>query len=158
MPSMREHLTEFHGKAAAHHDAKAAYHDSREQSHTKHAAIHKTMHKSTGMAESPHLSLALLHEQDAVLHKTAAAHHREHADFHRTAMEACAKGVDSGDLTKREGLVPTNVSRVAPERPTITPVLRHGQREIATSVAPEFSKILGTDQESMHTDEPSLRQ
>jgi hypothetical protein len=141
--TVREHLAELHGEAAAHHDAKASYHDSREKSHMKHAALHKTMHKNAGMSEDqegPHLSFALLHEQDAALHKTAAAHHRRYADYHRNAAAETAKAMDS-DLSKVQPL-PSGLSRVAPENPNRM-VRRPGQPEPERPPVPlEFEKLV----------------
>ena len=69
--------------------------------------------------------------------------------------ERCVKAAADDDLNK---LVPTQVSAVAPTRPTITPVPRFGQKPMETlNVDDEFVKAFGLDAESMHSEERSLR-
>jgi hypothetical protein len=76
-----------------------------------------------------------------------------HADYHRTQVEACMKAADD-DLNK---LVPTLVSGIAPERTSGRAVLRAGSPPMQpVTIDPQFSKILGTSEEDLHSEEPSL--
>jgi hypothetical protein len=159
MATAREHMQkEIHLANANHADKVAAHHDGKEKTHLQHAAVHKKIHKNGGMSddqEGPHLSFALLHEQDAALHKAHSADWREYAGSQRAAAEKCEKGADATDLNK---LLPTQVSVIAPDRSNIRTVLRPGQREIQANVTPELEKIIGINEESMHAEqELSLR-
>jgi hypothetical protein len=87
-------------------------------------------------------------------HECAKAAHDAAAGQHDGMAEECSKAMDAVDLNK---LVPTGVSVVAPTRPAIAAVPRFGSKGMPVSVvSPELSKILGTSEEDLHSDERSL--
>jgi hypothetical protein len=142
MPSAREHLAEFHAKAATHHGDAADHHDGLEKSAAKMSAAHKKLAKESGLTDGPHTEIAAEWERRAGLHKGNASSHREYADYHRSAALKCSKAME-GDLNK---LVPDEISGVTPDRPGIRAIPRAGQRELpSTPVSPEFEKLVAIE-------------
>jgi hypothetical protein len=133
MATAREHLAEGHEKSKTHHL-------EMEKHHREMAKLHHALHKPSGMAadqDGPHAQLAMHHYDIADLHKAKAA-------YHAGAAEACAKGMDSGDLNK---LAPIGISGVTPNNPNrVTPVPRFGQPVPAKmNVDPQFEKMFAVD-------------
>ena len=147
MSTMREHIHDLHKREAQHHAAKATHHSAVAghyqtlASHLGKTAVTENQKDSSGVLEA----LAGLHEKLAGEHTDMAAHHHEQA-------EACAKGADTGDLTK---LVPSSVSAVAPPR-SVTMVPRAGGPGVpqVREVDSRFSKLTIVEE----GEEPSLRQ
>jgi hypothetical protein len=94
-----------------------------------------------------------LGDDEKSFHKSAKDAHDAAAAMHDGMCEECSKATES-DLNK---LVPTNVSTIAPDRPTVRPVLRYGSPAIPVGVAVDFTRIIGSDEESMDSPELSLR-
>jgi hypothetical protein len=85
-------------------------------------------------------------------HKTACDSHQAMVDYHGKALAECEKA--AADALNK--LVPTQVSVVVPTPPSVRAVLRPGQRELPTNIAPELRKILGSDPEWMNSEEVTL--
>jgi hypothetical protein len=152
MSSMREHLADVHKRTAAHHGTKAALHETA-ATHYKALAKHLSKTETTEAAKD---SKGLLEALSAI-HEQHSQEHANMAEFHSACAEKCDKAADAADLNK---IVPTQVSVVAPTRPTITPVLRPGQREISSAdmskMSPEFQKLFSTTDEDLHSEERSV--
>jgi hypothetical protein len=117
------------------------------KAHEAMAEHHRIMAKchgeAMGKADDPHHGF----------HKSAKNEHEAAAQVHDDLCNECAKAAD-GDLNK---LVPHQVSAVAPDRPSITPVLRNGMRPLPAAAQPDLSKLLGLDPEDLHVEEKSLQ-
>jgi hypothetical protein len=119
-----EHLATFHKAAHGHHTQMIAAHET-------------ALKKAQDMEEGEH---------HVKFHKTAIANHQEMAGFHEGAMEDCQKAVAAADLAKQHQLVPDGIRGIVPDRPTITPVPRYGQREMSKAdVPPEFAHLVEID-------------
>jgi hypothetical protein len=141
----REHLQHLHKSFADHFREKSAHHEAVAKSHEEHASLHDELAKSTGV--KAHKDFASRHRADGAVHKSMAAHYTKKAASHDDMAESCAKGMDTGDLTK---LMPTGISGVTPTRPGITAVPRFGQREVSATagkpnVDPQFEKLFTID-------------
>jgi len=148
---MREHLSKLHEAEAGHHDHKSEHHLAIAGHYRKLASSFSKTETSEAQKD-----FAGLLETMAGMHEVTSQKHAAHAEFHRDCAEKCNKAMDAADLNK---LVPTRVSAIAPERPTITPVPRYGAPPLhPQNVEPELVKALGLDEESMHEEERSLRQ
>jgi hypothetical protein len=149
MASMREHLTNFHTKESEHHTAKAAHHATAAELHGR---LARCMGKATtdGAKDAQGILEAL-----AAMHTEQSNEHTGMADWNAECADKCSKATDAADLEK---LVPTRVSSIAPTQPTnLRAVPRFGSKELPTiAVAPELSKILGVNEEDLHSDERSL--
>ena len=147
MASAKEHLAaEVHRRQAEFHSVAAKYHDGRQTSHMEHAALHKELHKSTGLTEDmpgPHLKFAARHEADAKMHKDYADAHRKFAAHHDAAAVACVKAAED-ELNK---IVPTEIRRIAPDNPLagLTAIPRHGAAPIPSGMPLEFEKLFKVD-------------
>jgi hypothetical protein len=128
MATVREHLAKMHNGAATFHRAMARCHGD---------AMEKAQ-----VAEE--------HSPWAAFHKSAAAAHSEAAGAHDAMCEECSKAQQAADLEKNQ-LEPSPISRVAPDRTTVTPVVRTGGKPFpmhsdAAQAAPiDFAKIVGLD-------------
>jgi hypothetical protein len=149
MALMREHLQNFHTKEAEHHTAKAAHHATAAELHGR---LAKCMGKATtdGAKDAQGIIEAL-----AAMHTEQSNEHAGMADYNSEAADKCSKAVDNADLEK---LVPTRVSSIAPTQPTnLRAIPRFGAKEMpAAAISPELSKILGTGEEDLHSEERSL--
>jgi hypothetical protein len=146
--SVREHLTALHDRMTEHHVKKAASHAARATHFKKLAG----QIQKTETTEATRDSQALL-EALAALHEEMSQEHTDMATFHQDSKEACEKAT----IDQLDKLVPTNISVVAPQKPTITPVPRAGSKPFPSAVPTEMTKILGLNQEDLHTEETSLQ-
>jgi hypothetical protein len=122
MSTMREHLSSFHKEMARHHSAVADHFD--------------TLAKCMGKA-----SLPIKDATSAI--DALSAEHRAISEYHDTAAGACEKAA-ADELTKGDQVVPSRISGIAPERPTITAVPRAGARPLpaAAGMHPAFAKLI----------------
>jgi hypothetical protein len=150
MSSMREHLQNFHAKESEHHAAKAAYHATAAELHSRLAdCMGKSTTTEPAKAAQAHLDAL------AAMHKEQAKQHSDMADWNAECADKCSKATDAADLEK---LIPTRVSSIAPAQPTnLRAIPRYGAKEMpAAAISPELSKILGTGEEDLHSEERSL--
>ena len=148
MASVKEHLSSFHARAAAHHLARAKFHKAMSGHFHKLAAFHKAEMDDAGAMD---------------LFDSAADEHNQMADECISMGEYhtdCAKALNDGEpAAKAAGLsnsrtasiVGDRVSAVVPEAPSsVRAVPRYGQREIsAPEVAPEFEKLVSTEDDTV---------
>ena len=149
MATMKEHLAKLHKRHAVHYTETAQNHKAM-AGHFEQLASHFKKTAVTEAEKDAQGTLAALADEN---HKIA----REHstlASWHQGAQEECEKATDAADLDK---LMPTRVSAIAPDRSSIRPVLRHGMQPFAVNTAADITKIIGNDEESMHSEEPSLQ-
>src|SRR2546430_2447611 len=74
--------------------------------------------------------------------------HQKAADHHSAAMEECGKAIAAEDLTKRgDGLEPTRISAIAPERAEVRMVARVGGPPVPEQplVAEGFEKLVSIE-------------
>jgi hypothetical protein len=150
--SIRQHLSALHDRMVEHHTKKAASHEAR-AGHFKKLAGH---FKKTEVTEAEKDAQAILTAL-AGLHEEMSQEHASMAEFHADGQDKCSKAIDDVDLTKRDSLVPSSVSAVAPDRPNVRAVPRPGQRDIPAGVPMELSKIVGLDEADQHSEETSVQ-
>jgi len=139
----------MHKRHQQHHELKATVHKSIATHFTKLAGHFKKTEVSEAEKDAHAILEALSSEHDTLWQE-----HSDLAHYHEQQMEACSKAAD-GDLNK---IQPTSVSAVAPDRPNIRAVPRHGQQPLPASTpeTDEMAKMMGFG-EHMHTEESSLR-
>jgi hypothetical protein len=136
MASVSKHLQKLHGSAAAFHRSMAKCHGD---------ALEFKKAAKEDEEGSPW----------ATFHRSAMTAHSEAAGAHEAMCEECSKAAQAADLEKNE-LVPTRVSAVAPDRTTITPVVRTGAKPFPSQhpAVPiggvDFSKIIGIRDEDLN--------
>jgi len=134
------------------HLADAEHHDAMAKTKNNQAGHFRAMVKEAGMTadgQSSHGKMAAELDHEASLHEAHAAHHRSAADKCAQAEKAAADQLNK--------LQPTNVSGIAPERPTIRPVIRTGGAPLQTGkIDPVLAKIAGLSETDMNWDEESL--
>lgn len=106
MSTIREHLKSMHTNRAEHHSAMARLHKEAMDAYE---------------SDSP----------EHVFHKAAAEAHVSAGESETEMARACMKADTGEDLEKRDGLMPTQVSGVAPPYRAVP---RPGQREIDSNV------------------------
>lgn len=134
MSKVSDHLLATHKAAHAHHTEMIAAHET---ALDKAAAVEPK--------DGPH----------STFHKTAIASHTKMRDHHATQIADCEKAVVAS-LEKVMPL-PTGLTTLAPSRPRVTAVPRHGSPAIPANAVADFTKIIGVDEESMHSEELSLQ-
>ena len=140
MANVRQHLHDLHKREAQHHTVKAEH-------HAVVAGHYRTLSGAVAKAEGQADSKVTL-EALAGLHEKLSAEHTNMANHHADKAEACAKAVDTGDLTKRDGLVPTAISVVAPN---VHAVPRAGMQPLPEkpNVSPQFRKVVEIEDSNM---------
>lgn len=125
-----------------------------EHLHEFHEAMHQDRTDAIGIHEAALDKAAGI---EPAFHKAEIARHSKAQAYHAAKMEECSKAVAADDLLKRDQLQPTRISRVVPDR---QPVLRHGMQPLAASARDDHDgllKVIGADEESMHSEERTLR-
>jgi hypothetical protein len=131
----------------------------------RHRAIAAAAEKARGVAKSAKSDLqgVDLEALDQFL-ETFIEEHSAISDEHVAMAEhyaQCAKTAEKAEgdeMNKADRLVPTNVSAVAPTPPGIRAVPRAGSAPLPVRDPNDpFVKIIGIDEESQHSPEPSLR-
>jgi hypothetical protein len=149
MGKVSTHLKAFHEHSATHHDTLA-----------------KCYSKLAGFGKSATSEgLEVLHQSEmrgddgeglnACLQKIADTHANA-AAYHKAALAECSKAIEASDLEKNQ-LVPTQVSRVAPDVPQgVRAVTRVGAKPFPAQHAAvpvggiDFSKIIGVRDEDLN--------
>ncbi|HLZ52109.1 MAG TPA: hypothetical protein VKP61_15285 [Candidatus Acidoferrum sp.] len=134
MSKVSEHLLATHKAAHVHHNEMIAAHSAALE---KAAAVEPT--------GGPHTTF----------HKAGVATHTKMRDHHAAQIADCEKAV--GDGLEKAMPLPIGLSTIAPTRPTVVAVPRHGQPQVPVGAATDLTKIIGIDDESMHAEELSLQ-
>jgi hypothetical protein len=127
--TIKEHLTAFHEKSAAHHVAMAK----------THRAIAKHFSKSE-MAEGS--------EDLASSHEELAGHHADQAAYHVQCCKDLSASMKAAGMSDDDAIRPDGISAIIPDVPqSVRAVPRHGQRQIIekTEVPEELEKLVSFD-------------
>jgi hypothetical protein len=127
---------------------------------------HKAMHQDRADAIANHEAELKKADGSESFHKAEIERHKKAMDHHADMMAECSKASQAEDLEKLNlnRLVPTQVIAVIPDNPNaranVTAVPRFGARPIPVAVETgpvDFAKLIGTDEESQHSEEVSLQ-
>ncbi|SRR6266481_2910384 len=144
MATMRDHLKNLHKREGQHHVVKAAHHAAVGGHYQKLAAALGKTEVSEAQKDTAGILEALAGE-----HERLSEEHAAMAEHHQVQMEACSKATDAADLSKRDDLIPLNVSGVTPDRPDhLRMVARAGGPPVPEQplVAEGFEKLVSIEE------------
>jgi hypothetical protein len=135
MSTLKSHLVDVHKHLSAHHASMAEHTD----------ALSKCLAKAM---QPPNTVLAENNKDSRAALDAMTAQHLDMAAFHSGAADACEKAAQD-ELAKGNQIMPSGVSGVAPERPTIRAVPRHGSPTASEkpTVPYEFQKLVQVDED-----------
>jgi hypothetical protein len=121
MATMKAHLSDVHNRLAKHHAAVAGHYQD----------LAACIAKASNDEATKDSKCAL---------EGLAREHEDMAQFHADCSERCAKAADA-DMNK---MLPTSISAVVPDHPSVRAIPRFGQKSVPGSpnVDPLFARLV----------------